>query len=82
MIARLPCVSAAPITKRHTPQKQQNSAAATAQAVGGLAEALLGFDVQVDRGANRVALQRGFDDFALCLRIAAARCRIDDELER
>jgi hypothetical protein len=26
--------------------------------------------------------QRRFDDFALCLRVAAARCRIDDELER
>ena len=26
--------------------------------------------------------QRGFDDFALRPRVAAARCRIDDELER
>ena len=26
--------------------------------------------------------QRGLDDFALRLRIAAARCRIDDELQR
>lgn len=29
-----------------------------------------------------VRLQRGFDDFALRPRVAAARCRIDDELER
>jgi hypothetical protein len=29
-----------------------------------------------------VRQQRGFDDFALRPSVAAARCRIDDELER
>jgi hypothetical protein len=29
-----------------------------------------------------ISPQRGFDDFALRLRVDAARCRIDDELQR